>query len=40
MEILGFIGFGEAAYHMAKGLNGAGASGILGYDVVLGQQSP
>lgn len=30
---LGFIGFGEAAFHIAKGLAGAGLSPILAYDV-------
>lgn len=31
---LGFIGFGEAAYHIAKGLNGAGLAPILAFDVM------
>lgn len=31
---LGFIGFGEAAYHIAKGLTGAGLSPIRAFDVM------
>ena len=30
---LGFIGFGEAGYHIAKGLRGAGATHIYAYDI-------
>ena len=30
---LGFIGFGEAAFHIAKGLRAAGLSNILAYDI-------
>lgn len=30
---LGFIGFGEAGYHLAKGLRGAGLTGISAYDI-------
>lgn len=33
---LGFIGFGEAAFHIAKGLCGAGLAGIRAYDVMAG----
>jgi 3-hydroxyisobutyrate dehydrogenase-like beta-hydroxyacid dehydrogenase len=32
---VGFIGFGEAGYHIAKGLHGAGLSPIFAYDVAL-----
>jgi 3-hydroxyisobutyrate dehydrogenase-like beta-hydroxyacid dehydrogenase len=31
---LGFIGFGEAAFHIARGLSGAGLEGILAFDVM------
>ena len=30
---MGFIGFGEAAYHIAKGLRAAGAPPIFTYDI-------
>ena len=30
---IGFIGFGEAGYHLAKGLRTAGASHICAYDI-------
>ncbi len=30
---IGFIGFGEAGYHIAKGLRGAGLTGIRAYDI-------
>src|SRR5262249_35609451 len=30
---IGFIGFGEAGFHIAKGLKGAGAGRIHAYDV-------
>lgn len=30
---LGFVGFGEAAYHIAKGLGGEGLEGIRAYDI-------
>ena len=30
---IGFIGFGEAAFHIARGLRGAGASRIHSYDI-------
>lgn len=36
---LGFIGFGEAAFCMAKGLGGEGVKGILAYDVALDSES-
>ena len=29
---VGFLGFGEAGYHMAKGLAGVGLTGIVAYD--------
>ena len=32
---VGFIGFGEAGYHIAKGLHGAGVSPIFAYDAAL-----
>lgn len=32
--VLGFIGFGEAAFHIAKGLSGAGLRGIRAFDVM------
>jgi 3-hydroxyisobutyrate dehydrogenase-like beta-hydroxyacid dehydrogenase len=32
MMKLGFIGFGEAAFNIAKGLNGEGLEGIIAYD--------
>lgn len=32
--VLGFIGFGEAAFHIAKGLAGAGLGGIRAFDVM------
>ena len=35
MPGIGFIGFGEAAHGIAKGLNGAGASPLFAYDVAL-----
>jgi 3-hydroxyisobutyrate dehydrogenase-like beta-hydroxyacid dehydrogenase len=35
---IGFIGFGEAGYHIAKGLRGAGASPVHAYDVALASQ--
>lgn len=31
---LGFIGFGEAAFHIAKGLTGAGLGGIKAFDLM------
>ncbi len=37
---LGYIGFGEAAYHMAKGLCGEGLKGILAYDVAMDSDGP
>ncbi len=30
---IGFIGFGEAGYHIAKGLRGAGVSEVFAYDI-------
>lgn len=32
---VGFIGFGEAGYHIAKGLRGAGVSPVFAYDIAL-----
>ena len=33
VETLGFVGFGEAAFHLAKGLREAGVKRTLAYDV-------
>jgi len=33
MQHLGFVGFGEAAYHIAKGLKGEGVTRISAYDI-------
>jgi 3-hydroxyisobutyrate dehydrogenase-like beta-hydroxyacid dehydrogenase len=30
---VGFIGFGEAGFHIARGLRGAGVSGVYAYDI-------
>src|SRR5215475_13042580 len=30
---IGFIGFGEAGFHIACGLRGAGVSGVCAYDI-------
>ena len=35
MRHLGFVGFGEAAYHIAKGLKGEGVSRISAYDIAV-----
>ncbi|MBL3539736.1 hypothetical protein [Aminivibrio sp.] len=40
MKRLGFVGFGEAAFHMAKGLGGEGVSGIVAYDAALDADLP
>lgn len=40
MKRLGFVGFGEAAFHMAKGLGGEGVSGIAAYDAALDADLP
>lgn len=37
---LGFIGFGEAAYNMGKGLRNEGLENIKAYDVVLDKEGP
>ena len=37
---LGFIGFGEAAYNMGKGLRGEGFETIRAYDVALDKEGP
>ncbi len=39
MSILGFLGFGEAAYYIAKGLVQEGMKDIHAYDVALGSNS-
>ncbi len=31
--VIGFIGFGEAGFHLAKGLLSAGAAGMVAYDI-------
>lgn len=33
LDKLGFVGFGEAAYHLAKGLRGAGLSQTFAFDI-------
>jgi 3-hydroxyisobutyrate dehydrogenase-like beta-hydroxyacid dehydrogenase len=33
LDKLGFVGFGEAAYHFAKGLRGEGVGALFAYDV-------
>ncbi len=40
MKRLGFVGFGEAAFHMAKGLGGEGVLGIAAYDAALDADLP
>lgn len=40
MKRLGFVGFGEAAFHLAKGLGSEGVSGIVAYDVGLDTDLP
>ncbi|MBR0070503.1 MAG: hypothetical protein IJP97_08415, partial [Synergistaceae bacterium] len=37
---LGFIGFGEAAYNMGKGLRNEGLQDIKAYDVVMDKEGP
>lgn len=37
---LGFIGFGEAAYNMGKGLRAEGLADIKAYDVVMDKEGP
>lgn len=33
VDVLGFVGFGEAAYHLAKGLRGAGVARTVAFDI-------
>jgi 3-hydroxyisobutyrate dehydrogenase-like beta-hydroxyacid dehydrogenase len=33
MTAIGFIGFGEAGFNLARGLGGAGAAGLVAYDI-------
>src|SRR5215472_11452561 len=33
IDKVGFVGFGEAAYHIAKGLRGAGVDRVYAYDI-------
>src|SRR5262252_3773977 len=33
IEKVGFVGFGEAAYHIAKGLRGAGLDRVYAFDI-------
>jgi 3-hydroxyisobutyrate dehydrogenase-like beta-hydroxyacid dehydrogenase len=33
LDRLGFVGFGEAAYHLARGLRGAGVARVFAYDI-------
>src|SRR5580658_1250270 len=37
LERIGFIGFGEAGYHIAKGLRGAGLAQTFAYDINAGE---
>jgi 3-hydroxyisobutyrate dehydrogenase-like beta-hydroxyacid dehydrogenase len=30
---IGFVGFGEAGFHIAKGLHGAGVARLTAYDI-------
>ena len=32
-QVIGFVGFGEAAYHVSKGLRGAGLGSFVAYDI-------
>ncbi len=36
LERVGFVGFGEAGYHIVKGLRGAGLSRTFAYDIDTG----
>ncbi|HEY1758066.1 MAG TPA: DUF1932 domain-containing protein [Bryobacteraceae bacterium] len=38
IERVGFVGFGEAGYHIAKGLRGAGLAGTFAYDIDNGER--
>jgi len=38
MQHLGFVGFGEASYHLAKGLKGEGVERISAYDIRITDQ--
>jgi 3-hydroxyisobutyrate dehydrogenase-like beta-hydroxyacid dehydrogenase len=33
VEAIGFVGFGEAAFHIAKGLRGAGVPNVVAFDI-------
>jgi 3-hydroxyisobutyrate dehydrogenase-like beta-hydroxyacid dehydrogenase len=37
LERIGFVGFGEAGYHIAKGLRGAGLEQTFAYDINAGE---
>lgn len=37
--LIGFVGFGEAAYHIAKGFNNQGVQGMKAFDVLLSSQN-
>ena len=36
LPAIGFIGFGEAGFHLAKGLRGAGATQLFAFDINTG----
>jgi 3-hydroxyisobutyrate dehydrogenase-like beta-hydroxyacid dehydrogenase len=38
IERIGFVGFGEAGYHIAKGLRGAGLAQTFAYDIDTGER--
>lgn len=40
MPVLGFIGFGEAAYYMSQGLKEEGVTGVLAFDVAVAKDGP
>ena len=37
--MIGFLGFGEAGFHLARGLRGAGAPALVAYDINAAQQN-
>ena len=37
IDRVGFVGFGEAGYHIAKGLRGAGLASTFAYDIDIGE---
>jgi 3-hydroxyisobutyrate dehydrogenase-like beta-hydroxyacid dehydrogenase len=38
IDRIGFVGFGEAGYHIAKGMRGAGLEGTFAYDIDRGER--